>query len=216
MKKVVLTLVVGLAATASAQTTPAAAAQTYGSAQCPKGKFWVATEHGGFCTDLSALAQPPSASQVQLGQALGEVTLCVDGPYISSLNKANVNDARDRLIKALIHQSSAKNKSTPIKVEALANRFSIKSSECRIILSTTLVKLSSRTMLVGGSPYGVGAPNQLWEVELRYHIYRANDHVTVAEETVTLTGGGAQDVVNAALSSVAKDVVKRLREKPRS
>jgi hypothetical protein len=42
--------------------------------------------------------------------------------------------------------------------------------------------------------------------------YGANDHVTVAEDMVTLTGGGAEDVGNAALSSVAKDVVKRLRE----
>jgi hypothetical protein len=53
-------------------------------------------------------------------------------------------------------------------------------------------------------------------VELRYRIYRVNDNVAVAEDTVTLTGGGAQDVVNAGLSSVAKDVVKRLREKPGS
>jgi hypothetical protein len=153
----------------------------------------------------------PSASQVQLSPALGEGALCVDAPDISrSLGKIDVNDARNRLIKALIHQSSA-NKSSPIKVEALINH-----AECQFILSTTLLNLRSLTLYAGGSSYGLGAPNQQWQVELRYRIYRANDHVAVAEDTVTLMGGGAQDVVNAALSSVAKDVVKHLREKPGS
>jgi hypothetical protein len=104
-------------------------------------------------------------------------------------------------------------KSTPIKVEAPDNSVLI-NSRCKLILSTNLLKLRSRTIVAGGSSYGVGAPNRRWSLSITF--YGANDHVTVAEDMVTLTGGGAQDVVNAALSSVAKDVVKRLREKPGS